>query len=194
MSDMSVIDYMQIYTLNIPIEYMQDVYSIIDPASYMRFYQDKQKKTKNDKNKDKSTHNEILELQEQLKKERDRSKNLLSLTLIYKQIKSTRYTNSVCPLKLNLLLTFELFITVSHHINKYTLELEEIYKKQESFEPLSNEYRELQDEVQDIFPRMEALREVNAIIISSLKPEILYALTVEYNNFTSEEHAKRCLL
>lgn len=191
---MSVIDYMQIYTLNIPTEYMQDVYRIIDPASYERFYQDKQKKTKGDKNKDKSTHNEILELQEQLKRERDRSKKLLALALIYKQIKSTRYTNSVCSLKLNLLLTFELFITVSHHINKYALELEEIYKKQESVEPLSNEYKELQDEVQDIFPKMEALREVNAIIISSLKPEILYALTVEYNTLTSAEHAKRCLL
>lgn len=190
---MSVIDYMQIYTINMPIENMNEIYSIIDPASYMRFYNEKQKKSK-DKNRDKNTHNEIVELQEQLKTEQDRTKKLLALALIYKQIKSTRYVNSICPLKLNLLLTFELFITVSSHINTYSLELEELYKKQENFDPLSSEYRDIQEEVQDIFPRMEALREINTIIISSLKPEILYALTVEYNTLTSAEHAKRCLL
>ena len=197
---MSSIDYAMRHEINLPIEHMGIINQIIDPASYIRLFKSstEDSKAKGDKDRSKNEKynntNELNLLTEKLKIEQDRCKNLMSLSLIFREIKKSRYGSQFCSVRLNTMLTFELYITLSHHINLYTSKLEKLYDKQSKFESLTTEYNEIQEEIMGILSTNTALQELNDSVVKSLRPELLYELMIDYNKFTTEEHAKKCII
>lgn len=204
---MSYIDYAEPHIIAIPESLMQDVYELIAPETYLRFYNDKndskdksvnndnnKKDNKNNKNTYKDQYSENQQLLNLLKDEQNRSKNLMSLSLLYQRIRKVPYRNGYCTFTLNTLLTFEFYITLSHWINNNEGKKEEINEKMETLEALSTEYSNLQEEWLALDAKIENLRTINNAVAKSLRVEHIYALTVEYQKFTPTEHAKRCLI
>ena len=191
---MSIIDYSEMHRIALPVQHMGIINSIIDPTSYLRLFTNsnakKQEKGKNDKS---NTYTDMKELEEQIRIGEERSKNLISLILIYRAIKSSKYENGYCTINVNTMLAFELYITFSHHINQCKYKLDKLYEKQEKIDLLSSEYQSIQQEITDLFSEYEALKEINDTVVRSLRPEALYQLSLDYAKFTSEEHARRCL-
>lgn len=195
---MSTIDYALRHEINLPIEHMGTINSIIDPASYIRLFNKKSSQETNNKSEkgknDKNTINDINVLNEKLKLEQDRCKNLMSLSLIFREIKESKYSNGFCTVRLNTLLTFELYITLSHHINSNTTKIDKLYDNQSKFDPLTENYNEIQEEVMSLLNINEALKELNDSVVKSLRPENLYELMIDYNKFTPEQHAGKCVI
>lgn len=195
---MSSIDYAILHEINLPVEHMGTINSIVDPCSYIRLFnkQSAQQNNKTEKNKnDKyNINNDINILSENYKFEQNRSKNLMSLSLIFRAIKKSKYNNNFCTVRLNTLLTFELYITLSHHINSNNVKLDKLYENQAKFDPLTTNYNELQEEIMSILNENESLKELNDSVVKSLRPENLYELMVDYNKFTPDQHAAKCVL
>lgn len=193
---MSSIAYDEIHTINLPVEHMSEIMKMIDPASYLRLFETQVKEANYDKNKSDriNQQNEIEALRKENQEEKARSRNLMSLSLIYKIIKSTKYANGFCTVRLNTMLTFELYSTLSIHINKNRKKLDSLYKKQENFEFLTPEYQSIQEEVDSLFKTTEALKELNDYVVKVLRPEMLFELMEHYRTLTPYEHAEKCLL
>lgn len=192
----SVIDYAEKHIVNIPISAMPEIYDVLDPKTYIRFFESTGEKKSSKKGRDEKSnlYNELNESKDLIRWEQARSKNLLSLTLIYKEVKTTKYQGAVCPVRLNTLLTFEFYITISHYVNKCSYELEKIYNKMDDLEPLSKEYMDLQQESSELEKTRDILKEVNVAVVSSLQIEHLHILSAEYNEMSVEDHARKCLL
>ena len=200
---MGAINYSEMHLINLPVEHMNVINKLIDPASYLRLFtnkiiadkkNDSGDKSKSNNNREKNLYNDLEEIKRKLKNEEERSKNLISLTLIYRAIKGTKFSGGYCPVRLNTMLAFELYSTFSHHIVAYTDKLDKLYKKQENFDMLSNEYEEIQSEVSEIFTIKEALMELNDSVVKSIRPEILHQIMLDYTRLTPTEHAEKCLL
>lgn len=202
---MSYIDYVEPHKIVIPEHLMQDVYELIAPETYLRLYNNKNATkekavdSKNDgKNNGRNTYKdqyaENQQLADLLKEEQNRSKNLMSLSLLYQRIRKVKYKDGYCAFTLNTLLTFEFYITLSHWINANEGKKEQINEKMESLEALSPEYNELQEEWVKLDTKIENLRVINNAVAKSLRVEHIYALTVEYQKFSTMEHAQKCLI
>lgn len=193
---MSTIDYAMRHEINLPIEHMGVINNIIDPISYIRLFSKKplQETNKNDKSKNDKYNNDINVITENYKLEQNRSKNLMSLSMIFREIKKSRYENKFCTIRLNTLLTFELYITLSHHINSNVSKLDKLYQNQVKFDPLTPNYNDMQEEIMILINENESLKELNDSVVKSLRPENLYELMVDYNKFTPDQHAEKCVL
>lgn len=195
---MSTIDYAIIHEIRLPIEHIGVINAIIDPVSYIRlFNRDKTKKSNNTEKKhttEKYNNIDINNFIEEFKFEQNRTKNLLSLALIFRAIKKSKYINGFCTIRLNTLLTFELYITLSHHINLNVAKLNNMYLNQDKFDPLTKNYNEIQEKVVALLNETESLKELNDTVVKSLRPENLYELMLDYQNFTPEQHAAKCVI
>lgn len=196
---MSTIDYAIKHTIKLPVEHMGIINRIIDPISYIRLFskkplQETNKNNKNDKNKNDKYNNDINVVLENYKLEQDRSKNLMSLSMIFREVKKSRYENGFCTIRLNTLLTFELYITLSHHINSNAAKLDKLYENQAKFDPLTPNFNDMQDEIMELISENESLKELNDFVVKSLRPENLYELMIDYNKFTPDQHAAKCVL
>lgn len=197
---MSSIDYAMLHEINLPVEHMGTINSIVDPSSYIRLFNNKQSvqqnnnKAEKNKNDKYNNNNDINILVENYKLEQDRSKNLMSLSMIFRAIKKSKYTNGFCTIRLNTLLTFELYITLSHHINSNNSKLDKLYGNQAKFDPLTANYNEIQEEIMNILNENESLKELNDSVVKSLRPENLYELMVDYNKLNPDQHAAKCIL
>lgn len=193
---MSVINYNEIHTINLPVEHMSEILKMIDPASYLRLFETQVKEASYDKNKSDrlNQQNEMEALKKENTEEKARSRNLMSLSLIYKIIKSTKYNNGFCTVRLNTMLTFELYSSLSININKNRKQLDNLYKKQEKFDFLTPEYQNIQEEVESLFATTEALKELNDYVVKVLRPEVLFELMEHYRTLSPLEHAQKCLL
>ena len=40
----------------------------------------------------------------------------------------------------------------------------------------------------------ESLKELNDFVVKSLRPENLYELMIDYNKFTPDQHAEKCII
>lgn len=194
---MSTINYSEIYTINLPIEHMGAIIQMVDPYSYMRLFENNSKVVQYDKNKSDRLNQqaELEQLKKELKEESCRSKNLISLIMIYKTIKSTKYEGGFCTIKLNTMLTFELYTTLSIHINKNRKALDKLYEKLDKLDDVcSSEYINLQSEISDLYSSTEVLKELNDYVVKVLRPESLFELMEQYPKLTPQQHAERCLL
>lgn len=200
---MSCIDYAELHKIAIPEDLMPDIYALIEPETYLRLFNksniDNEKK--NESNKDKNSKsaykeqlNENMQLMDLLKEEQNRVKNLMSLSLLYQRIRKAPYRNGYCSFVLNTLLTFELYITLSHWINYYESKKEKVNEKMAMLEPLNPEYHDFNEEWTNYENKIEKLVSINNTVVRSLRFEHIYALTIEYQKFTPREHAQKCLL
>lgn len=200
---MNFIDYAQVHKIAIPENSMQDIYDLIEPETYLRLYNKSNEKIENEKeNRNKNTGKSSLkeqsfenkQLQDALKEEENRCKNLMSLSLLYQRVRKSPYSKGYCIVSLNTLLAFELFITLSHWINKYTADKEKLNQEMEGLDPLLAEYLIKQEKWVELEDKIEKLRPVNNMVAASLKVENIYALSIAYNKFTPAEHAKKCTI
>lgn len=195
---MSSIDYAMRHEIKLPVEHMGVINQIIDPASYIRLFKQKPSKESSNKNEkgrnEKYNNNENNISPEILKFEQDRSKNLMSLSMLFRAIKKSKYTDGFCTIRLNTLLTFELYITLSHHINSNASKLDKLYENQAKFDLLSANYNEIQEEIMVLLNENESLKELNDFVVKSLRPENLYELMIDYNKFTPDQHAEKCII
>lgn len=200
---MNFIDYAEVHKITIPEQSMGDIYELIEPETYLRLYNKSNEKIENEKeNRSKNSGRSSLkeqsyenkELQDALKEEENRSKNLMSLSILYQRVRKSPYRNGYCIVSLNTLLAFELFITLSHWINKYTADKEKLNDEMENLDMLSPEYQNKNEKWVELNDKIENLKPVNNKVAASLKVENIYALSIAYNRFTPAEHAKKCVI
>ncbi|EJT5920852.1 hypothetical protein [Clostridium perfringens] len=200
---MSFIDYAKIYKVEFDITDMSLLMEIIDPTNYSRFFKEiikesnlSDKKDNNKNKREKDIYQKHQEAIEQLKLERDRTKNITSLSLIYRAFKTTRFdrNKNVCMVTLNTMLCYELYVSLSCSINRIYSKLNKIESKMENIEPLSTQSDELNTEYAELHKEYEKLKEINDKVIKGMRVEMIYELAIAYDKLSPEQHMQKCLI